>query len=209
MRPWRWMDFVPSWLTWPWRHEFITRSSDMASLKRFEADIFYTLFSFGRLVKDVFEQNFIVCSTSARTDVHDQLKWMVKVLKMMIKVLKLLFFSFPRITFTWCPRDPNRFARCLLRSLPVVKSRPRQNSAGRRWWLSQPKTSKVLEIRFEWILGYVGGFRRNLNNTTFVLNVFNDYMFQLVYFALAFENLVFCCRWFFRWTVASKYIGSP
>lgn len=89
----------------------------------------YTFFC-GRLVKDVFEEIFIICSTSLIMDVLHQLKWMLKVLKMMIKVMKLLFFCFLRITFPWCPRDPNRFARCLLRSLPVVKSRPRQNSAG-------------------------------------------------------------------------------
>ena len=57
LRPWRWMDFVPSWPTWPWRHAFITRSADMASLKRFEAHILFIHFVFGRLVKDVFEQS--------------------------------------------------------------------------------------------------------------------------------------------------------
>lgn len=121
---------------------------------------FYTFFWIvGGLWRMFSNKFFIICSTSLRMDVLHQLKWMVKVLNMMIKVLKLLFFFFPRITFTWCPRDPNRFARCLLRSLPVVKSQPRQNSAGRRWWLSQPKTSKVLEIRFDWILGYCRRFQ--------------------------------------------------
>lgn len=62
---------------------------------------FLYIFFWGRLVKDVFEQFFIICSTFLIMDVHDQLKWMVKVLKMMIKVLKLLFFFFLRITFPW------------------------------------------------------------------------------------------------------------
>lgn len=139
LRRWRWMDFVPLWPTWPWRHEFITRSSaDMASLKRFEACMFMHFLGGLWMMVVFFQTNCIICSTSSRMDVLHQLKWMLKVLNMMLKVLKLLFLSHGD------PGTPIVFARCLLRSLPVVKSRPRQNSAGRRWWLSQPKTSKVL-----------------------------------------------------------------